>query len=429
MVQLENQYLRPKKAAALERWHQDPFEIREDLKVWRGENATILPLRREPDSGLLFGKGGVVDKDGNYVDLSSIPGRVQFSYPAQAAQIRDETVVYCGYLVHHWGHFLVEGVSRLWYFLENDTHIDKYVFFIDENEHREIRGNYREFLELLGVWDKIEIINRPTAFREVLVPELSLKCHTYYSPKFRRLFDTVAEHAVPDPSWKPLSKIYFSRSQLAKGRAFEFGFEALDNFFEKNGYTLLYPEKVPLRQMIFYIRHSDVVATLSGTLPHNMLFANQGQTVEILERCVLNIDNQVDVNRIRDLNVVSIDANIPIYTIDFGGPFIMGYNENLEQYAKDHGYVPPDGKYLTKKHFRKCFIQYMKAYEDLYHYNWFMEAWYAPFTDYLWEAYQAGHKWFGAYLDGDLPFRWYHYFEFHYWKQFVKHALVKLGLR
>ena len=50
-------------------------------------------------------------------------------------------------------------------------------------------------------------------------------------------------------------------------------------------------------------------------------------------------------------------------------------------------------------------------------------------TDYLWEAYQAGHKWFGAYLDGDLPFRWYHYFEFHYWKQFVKHALVKLGLR
>ena len=77
MVQLENQYLRPKKAAALERWHQDPFEIREDLKVWRGENATILPLRREPDSGLLFGKGGVVDKDGNYVNLSSIPGRVQ----------------------------------------------------------------------------------------------------------------------------------------------------------------------------------------------------------------------------------------------------------------------------------------------------------------------------------------------------------------
>ena len=164
MMEIDYQYLRPKKAEALKKWYDNPVNILEHPKVWRGKNATILPLRRDPSFGLLFGKGGVVDEEGNYVDLSAIPGRVQFAYPMENPEYRDETVVYCGYLVNHWGHFLIEGVTRLWYFLENDPTVDKYVFFMDEQEQREIKGNYREFLELLKIWDKLEIINRPTAY-------------------------------------------------------------------------------------------------------------------------------------------------------------------------------------------------------------------------------------------------------------------------
>ena len=206
MYRLDDQYLRPKKAAALRKWHEDKFEVRDSLEVWQGNNATILPLRK--DSRVQFGLGGVVDADGRYVELSAITGRVQFAYAFQNPEYRDEKVVYCGYMIHHWGHFLIEAVCRLWYFLEKDETIDRYVFFLDENEQREIKGNYREFLELLGIWDKVEFINRPTTFREVLVPELALKCMTYYSPKLRNMFDVIAENVVPDPSWKPLEKIY-----------------------------------------------------------------------------------------------------------------------------------------------------------------------------------------------------------------------------
>lgn len=421
MYRLDDKYLRPKKAAALRKWHEDNFEVRETLEVWQGSNATILPLRK--DSRVQFGLGGVVDADGNYVDLSAVPDRVQFAYEFKNPVFRDEKVVYCGYLIHHWGHFLIEAVCRLWYFLENDETIDKYVFFLDENEQREIQGNYREFLQLLGVWDKIEFINRPTTFREVLVPELSLRFRSYYSPKYREMFDVIADNVVVDPSWQPQEKIYYSRSQFAKGKPFEFGFDMLDDFFARNGYTILYPEKVPLSQMIFYIRNSKVVASLSGTLPHNMLFGRNGQKVEILERCTINDDNQVDINRIRELHVVSIDANIPVYPIDFVGPFIMGYTPELQQFAEDNGYQAPDPKYLTKKFMKQCFIRYMKAYKDLYRYNWFMFDWYAPFADYLIEAYQAGHKYFGDYLDGKRPFLWHHYFELHYFKQFIKRLL------
>ena len=81
MYRLDLQYLRPKKAAALKRWHEGNLEVRENLEVWQGKNATILPLRK--DSRVQFGLGGVVDAEGNYVDLSAIPDRVQFAYEFQ----------------------------------------------------------------------------------------------------------------------------------------------------------------------------------------------------------------------------------------------------------------------------------------------------------------------------------------------------------
>lgn len=423
MQSIDYQYLRPKKAEALKKWCDFPVEVREEPEIWQGKNATILPLRRDPSFGLQFGKGGVVDEDGNYVELSAIPKRVQFSYPFENPEYRDQKVVYCGYLINHWGHFLVEAVTRLWYFTENDPTVDRYVFFIDENEEREIRGNYREFLQLLKIWDRLEIINRPTTYREVIVPELGIRCRESYTPKLLKVFDAVAENVVPQPDWETPEKLYYSRSQLQKGIPFEFGFDCLDNFFQKNGYTVLYPEKVPLGKMIHYIRNSKVVASLSGSLPHNMLFARQGQKVEIVERLVISDDNQTDVNRMRELQVTYIDANIPLYTIDFVGPFIMGYTRELQRFAEDHDYQPPDDRYLTRKHYKKCFVKYMKAYKDLYNYRWFMQDWYGPFTESLNEGFQAGMTYFGDYINGKRPFLWHHYFEFHYFKQFVKRLL------
>ena len=422
-MNIDYTYLRPKKAEALKKWYDAPIEIRDDPAIWQGARATILPLRRNPDFGLLFGKGGVVDQDGAYVDLSAIPGRVQYAYPFEKAQYRDEKVVYCGYMVNHWGHFLIEGVTRLWYFMEQDDTIDKYVFFLDENEQREIQGNYREFLQLLGIWEKLEFINQPTTYRQVIVPELGIHMRHAYTPKLLKVFDAVAENVQPDPSWEAPEKIYYSRSQFQKGQQFEFGFDALDNFFEKNGYTILYPEKVPLGRMIHYIRSCKVVATPSGTLPHNMLFATQGQKLEIFERLTINNDNQTDINRLRDLDVVYIDAHIPIYSVGFAGPSIMAYTPEFARFAEDQGYQPPDAKYLTKKHYKNCFIHYMKSYQDLYRYNWYEEEWYAPLADYLYEGFQAGHSFYGDYLDGKRPFLWHHYLELHYFKQWIKRLL------
>lgn len=426
MYTVDYRYLRPQKAAALKKQHEVACEKRETPSVWQGKNATVLPVRKTDQFGWI-GCGGVVDEDGNSVGISAVECCVKPCNSFESAEYRDKKVVYCGYLIHHWGHFLVEGVARLWYFLENDSSVDSYVFALDEGETREIKGNYKEFLTLLNIWDKLEFVNKPTTYREVIVPDLAFRRWGAYSPKYLRVFDTVAAN-VRGGGNTP-EKVYMSRSLLPKHRDLEFGFEALDDFFKKNGYTVLYPEKIPLSQLIQYIRNAEVVATVSGTLPQNMLFGKQGQRLLIMERCAFINDWQPPVDRIKELQTTYVDANIPIYTVPMTGPFIMGYNDIVQRFAEDNGLLPPDARFYSDRYFRACFIGYMKSYRDLYRYQWFMEPYLIPEMDYHLEAYEYGAQFYKEYLNGSRPFLWHHYFEFHYWKQLVKRLLKNLQSR
>ena len=428
MYQIDYRYLRPKKAEWLKRMYNTPFEKRDSLRIWQGENATVLPLRPIPDDGLLFGRGGVVDKDGQYVELSGIPTRIGKQYPFENPVYRDERVVYCGYLVNHWGHFLVEAVTRLWYCLEESAlcagaPVDKYVFFLNENQPREITGNYREFFRLLGIWDRLELVTVPTTYREVIVPEIAFRCMEFYSPKYLAIFDTVAGNVIPQPQWVPEEKVFFTRSSLSRGSRFEFGAECLDSFFRNNGYAVVPPERRSLSEMIWLIRGARQVATISGSAHHNMLFAGSGQKLLIMERFVINVDYQVSINQMRQLDVTPIDANFHLYTVDTVGPLMLGCNHILERYIADNHLLAPEEIYCTKEYRDKCFKAYMACYQDNYRYRWHMEPWYPVIADSLYEAYQDNYPYFKEYLDGNKPFLREHYFQIHYWKQFIKRLL------
>jgi len=427
-MNIDYQYLRPYKAAWLKSMYASDFEWKKELRVWRGKNATVLPLREEGRGSYRFGIGGVVDEAGQAVALSAIETRVGAGYPFEHAQYRDEKVVYCGYLINHWGHFLAEGVSRLWYALECEEPVDKYVFYLMENEERSIGGNFREFLQLAGVWEKVELVNQPTTYREVIVPESGFTLMQYASEPYRRIFDTVASRIQVRPEWKPLDKIFFTRSQFAKGNHLDFGVECLDSFFRNNGYHVLAPEKIPLSELIYYIRNASEIATISGTVHHNILFANNGQKITIMERLVVNIDYQVGINQIRDLDVTYVDANFNICGVSMVGPFFVGYNHILQRFAQDRHMNPPDAEYLCKSYRDRYFKLYMRSYQDNYRYRWHMDSDGPELLLALYEAYMDNYTlYFREFLDGERPFLKEHYFQIHYWKQWLKRALRRRG--
>lgn len=418
-------FLRPKKSISLMKWYDEDFKKKEPTSnVYK--NATILPLKKFEEDNFLFGRGGVVNESGEYIAESAIENRVQNSYKFTVDEVKDKKVVFCGYLVDHWGHFLIEAVARLWYFLKNDTSIDKYVFFVDFNENRTLKGNYREFFDLLGILDKIEIISKPTKYREVVIPELGYKWTDYYSDNYKNIFNTIANNIKIDNNWIPYKKIFFTRSQFEKAQEVEFGLDMLDNYFENNGYKVIAPEKLSLSEMIFLVRNTDICASLSGTLPHNMLFAKDNQKLLIIERNIINNEIQVNVNKIKELDVTYIDANIAIYPINLGlGPFIMAYPGMLKKFTEKNNYLAPDKKYYSENYLNKCFKKYMNKYKKFYSYQWFMEEWTEQYVDYIHEAYYDSLNYYGDFICGIKPYKFSQIFQIHYIKQFIKRLIGK----
>lgn len=385
-------------------------------------NATILPYKKGENFN---GFGGVIDENGKYVGLSAekfVFGKYDIELPV----IRDETVCYCGYLMHQWGHFLLDSLTRVWYCLEHDNEIEKYVFFTEENNEVQLSGNYVELFKLLGIWDKVEFINKPVRFSKVIIPERGFVGGKYFAKIFLSVFDNISAKAKVDESWEKYDKIYFTRNQYKKSLNADIGFEMLDDYFQKNGFQLIAPERLTLSQLIYIIRHAKVVASGSGSVSHNMLFANHNQKLLLLEKTVLNNDYQVGVNVARDLDVTYIDANLALYSVEIGyGPFMIAYRGKLEEYTKDHNLVPPSEHYTSAEYMLSIFRQYMKQYKKNYHARWIMYDWMVPHIDYLREAYLEGEAYFYDYICGLRPYTFIQHFQLRFIKQAVKRMLKK----
>lgn len=422
---IDYQYMRPKKAAVLKKWHEKPFHCRKELMVDTFQNSVILPLRQFPGDTLSWGRGGMLDEKGNYIPQSSIFTFYDFGYSVENEEYRDEKVVYGGFFAHHWGHFLLDTVPRLWYWFENDQTIDKYVFMVYQDESTELTGNYREFFSLLGILDKVEIISQPTRYREVVVPELSYdRRKDYWSRRYNQIFEAVSANMKPEPQWETREKIYLSRGRLEKALRMEAGLDFLDHYFRKNGFEVVYPEAISLSYMIFLIQNADLVAAESGSLPHNMLFGEDGKKIVIVERYAFNDREQPDVNIIKDMNVVYIDGCLGLYPVELSyGPFMFCYDTQFERFTRDYGFLPPDEKYTSAAYRKKVFQQYFAAYTDEHRYQWYMGEWMLPHADSLYEIYEDSMAYFGDYMKGKRPFLWHHYFEIHYFKQFVKRLI------
>lgn len=395
---IDYSFLRSQKANALKKFYNNHFGTKGKLTAETFPDATILPLQRFENDSLLFGRGGVLNNQGAYIDSSSIPNRVQGAYNYSYYERIDEKVVYCGFFVNQWGHFLIESVSRLWYFLENDTTIDHYVFFVKSGEKINISGNYREFLQLLGIWDKLVFINKPTQYREVVIPELSYSRMNYYSEQYKVLFKTVSL-AAQKKYEESTSKIYLSRSKIKNIEKKEFGLRIIDSFFQNNGYTILHPEQLTLTELIAYINSADEIATLSGSIHHNLLFAQDHKRIVIIERSPLNNEIQVDINKMKFFDTTYVDANIPIYPVSVGvGPFIMAYNNYMKDFSQRRNYIPIDKRAQSEKTLKKFFKQYMICYHNTYGFELYMEDWMVKYYDLLNEGYNAGMEYFGKYL-------------------------------
>lgn len=326
------------------------------MEVVELPQGVILPQRPVKD-GPRWGLGGVCREDGTFEPLSAYDGGWATHggvYEWQEEDYLDQDVVYFGYYFNHWGHFLIDMMGRLWYFAQKKVKGLKLAYLGDE----EPKGNYLQIFQLLGVEPENLIhITKPTRFRKVIVPEFSCKSCQWYSAEYRGIFDTmiqrVAQEGYEPEKLKALEKIYFARTSFGKAQHTEFGEEQIVTWMEHNGFSIVAPEKLSVKDQIYVWNHAKEIACLDGSIPMSIAFsANPNLRLTVLHKTSLEHLNLELYLLMRPCYVSLLDVwHEPYkkYPKNIGaGPFLLHLGEDAKAYSQQRGWEFPfdDGQLL-----------------------------------------------------------------------------------
>lgn len=320
------------------------YGLEKELKVEKFEDGFILPANNSYNPyHTLWGTGGVLDKNKNYVENSAQFGynmsdRLygKYDFEDNDLVISDDKVIYLNYFNPHWGHYLIDIIGRLWYFIENDILDYKIAYTCKKGINDPIKGNYLELLNLIGIDEsKLIMVNEVMRFKEIIVPESSIYPGKYYTKEYKSIFDKIVENSKV--TFSNDKKIYCSRSQFKVANRKEIGEEKIEKVFNENGYQSVFLEKMTLKEQIAAINSAKEIACVSGTLPHNILFSRNNPKLIILNKTYLINSHQFLVNDVVNADVSFVDAHISIKPVLYGlGPFIMTITDNFKAYCKDN---------------------------------------------------------------------------------------------
>ena len=187
----------------------------------------------------------------------------------------NETVVFGGAPHAHFGHHLLDGMSRLWY------HSTKPTLYLDALLKARKNPPFPSEYLALGRPRQIYDLQKPTLFARLILPEASVQnafviygiCDTEHRAIMRSAL-TQASRPVP-------SKIYLSRRGVANRKCH--GEEELERRLSSHGFAIVRPETLPIVDQICIFNLADWIVGPSSSAFHNLLFMGRGASTKTVQ--------------------------------------------------------------------------------------------------------------------------------------------------
>ena len=107
-----------------EEYMSEKHLVKKELGIKKVENGIILPYRPSYGNKNLpnFGEGGVLDSNLNFVQESFYDGNFMkhggaYKFSQKDLESNSKDVIYIGSIGKHYGHFLIDQVSRLYIYI------------------------------------------------------------------------------------------------------------------------------------------------------------------------------------------------------------------------------------------------------------------------------------------------------------------------
>ena len=228
-------------------------------------------------SSVYFIRGSIslYDSDGQRIPESCLsrasglhmPGPERIEVPEGCRTI-NEPMLYLGWLQDHWGHFLTEGISRLWArHVHPETHdLNSFTAF-----GYPLAPQVTDYLRWLGLsGTRFTHFDQAVRIETCFIP----------APSFTDRTEAFAAHLLPSQQMAELSSfarqrgttsrpVYLSRSRLGFGRKTRRE-EELEQALSNRGVLIVYPEQLSLQQQIALFNTHEVFIGTWGSAFHGM---------------------------------------------------------------------------------------------------------------------------------------------------------------
>lgn len=274
------------------------YTLDRSLEVQHLNNALVMPITGAISEENFVHRGGVYSENGAFSLLS---GRTRMQdlviigpYPTSVISktlpttTHSKPAVFCGLLDNHFGHFMLEATSRLWWGLQTQFQYN-YVFQMPKNQP--IPPFATAFFELLGIADRIVYIREPTRFEYLTIPEPAFQIQSFFHTNFLIPFSKIRKKLIQENSGDSPKKVYFSRTRLKHRQTV--GEDTVEKMFSSVGFEIVYPESLSLIEQINLTIGADEIAGVVGSALHLMVFSHKVKVIYIIPGSIKNLNYSI----------------------------------------------------------------------------------------------------------------------------------------
>lgn len=218
---------------------------------------------------------------------------------------------FIGSLHHHFGHFLVEGLSRLWAIRHIPEEIKrglKYIIYEDS-----VKSYALNLLSKFGInLDNIVFAPKQAILERVFVPDISYKTHHWGSHHQVEVYDKLRDLAACNNHSK--TYVYLSRSNVPDRPLSNE--KELETRLKDLGFEIICPELLDIDDQLSVIKNAEIIVGPVGSQLYLSAFSASSTNVVVCAPSNFYLPDDLLIASMKKLNLSVLLGS----AIDFGKP-------------------------------------------------------------------------------------------------------------
>lgn len=253
-----------------------------NLSMVMQPNVTLTPLRMDPQAPTLFSLGAFLE-DGTFAPDFTLrrnwgsSGQLPRPSPAEWDSAAEQgQAIYGGILFGHFGHFLLESLSRVWALAKVRRNLP-IVWHLQGQTA--LLPWQQEILALLKIpTERFVLVDRPLRFEAMLVPTPGYQIQNVAHPHHVQAL-TIRQPQVPRHH-----KLWLSRAKLHAWQAQIGGELEVEALLHAQGWQIVHPESLSVAEQLKVLNSASVVAGFEGSAFHTLLLLEHAPQVVVFTR-------------------------------------------------------------------------------------------------------------------------------------------------